>query len=281
MDKQTNIVYHYCSVSTFKNILESKVLWLSDLTDSNDEQEMLRSFEVLWEGVKQRLRKTDLPKEFLNQAITLIDLQYKLEVEIDYPYGVCFCRERDLLSQWIEYGDKAKGLSVGFDLNWFVNNGIQQQRPHPNAIQSRAIGWDNVIYHSDAFEEQMAINCYNALKKNGITAWFTVIRPTFKCYSGFVKNPSFEAEQEVRIAYYPMEEVGFMKKDIDISELKTNVKNHYEIPWVKADSQAIKSICIGHNCKLEKADIYDLLESNGLSTNIEITESVCSYRIRE
>lgn len=35
------LVYHYCTVETFKNILQSKVLWLCDLTDSNDEQESL------------------------------------------------------------------------------------------------------------------------------------------------------------------------------------------------------------------------------------------------
>ena len=33
---------------TFKNILKSKVLWLCDLTDSNDEQEVIRTFVVLW-----------------------------------------------------------------------------------------------------------------------------------------------------------------------------------------------------------------------------------------
>ena len=50
---ETYLVYHYCTVKTFKNILKSKVLWLCDLTDfyltdSYDEQEVIRTFVVLW-----------------------------------------------------------------------------------------------------------------------------------------------------------------------------------------------------------------------------------------
>lgn len=47
------LVYHYCTVETFKNILQSKVLWLCDLTDSNDEQE---SLELLFFFVKKSIK---------------------------------------------------------------------------------------------------------------------------------------------------------------------------------------------------------------------------------
>lgn len=50
---ETYLVYHYCKVETFKNILQSKVLWLCDLTDSNDEQE---SLELLFFFVKKSIK---------------------------------------------------------------------------------------------------------------------------------------------------------------------------------------------------------------------------------
>lgn len=50
MSNQVYPVYHYCTVDTFKNIMDSKVLWLSDLTDSNDDQEVVRTFVVLWKA---------------------------------------------------------------------------------------------------------------------------------------------------------------------------------------------------------------------------------------
>lgn len=281
MSEPVYMVYHYCTVETFKNIMKSKVLWLSDLTDSNDDQEVVRTFVNLWEGVKQRLRQTNLSKEMLEEVIKIIDNQYKVELVADPPYGICFCQKEDLLSQWKEYGENTRGLSLGFDINWFIKNGIKQQMPHPSSIQSNAIGCNNVIYHSDEFEEQMARICYQALKQEGAKSWITLIRPTFKHYSGFVKNPTFEPEAEIRIVYYENDKIDFSDKNIDISELKMNVKKHYEIPWMKDKSQALKSICIGHNCSMTKDEILDVLRQNGIDTDIEITESKCSYRPRD
>lgn len=50
---KTYLVYHYCTVETLKNILQSNVLWLCDLTDSNDEQE---SLELLFFFVKKSIK---------------------------------------------------------------------------------------------------------------------------------------------------------------------------------------------------------------------------------
>ena len=255
-------VFHYCDLDKFQNMLKSKVLWLCDLTDSNDDQEVSRTFDTLWDGVKGRLQSTDLDKIMLDEAIKLIDQQYQIELKTDPPYGICFCKEEDLSGQWKEYGDSTKGVSLGFDINWFIKNGIKQQMPHPSSIQSNAIGCDGVIYHSEEFEKQMAQLCYDALKKMGINAWLTLIRPTFKHYSGFVKNPTFEAEQEIRIVYFPIEEIDFTQKDVPVSDLKIYGKKHYEIPWVDNDSMALKSICIGHNCSLTREDILGLLRQN-------------------
>ncbi len=274
-------VYHYCTTETFINIMSSKVLWLSDLTASNDDQEVERTFVNLWNGVKARLRQTDLPKEMLEQTIEIIDKQYKVELMVDPPYGICFCQKEDLLFQWQEYGGNTRGVSLGFDINWFIKNGIKQQMPCPSGIQSDAIGCDGVIYHSDEFEEEMAKVCYQGLKELGVQAWMMWILPTFKHYAGFVKNPTFAHEEEIRIVYYPSERIDFSVKNVDISELKTNVRKHYEIPWLKGDSQALKSICMGHNCAITKDEIVALLKANGIDDNIKITESKCSYRPRD
>ena len=276
------IVFHYCDVDKFQNMLKSKVLWLCDLTDSNDDQEVSRTFDTLWEGVKGRLQSSDLDKNVLDEATKLIDQQYQVELKTDPPYGICFCKEEDISTQWREYGDSTRGVSLGFDINWFIKNGIRQQKPHPSSIQSNAIGCDGVIYHTETFEKQMTQVCYDALKQNGINAWLTLIRPTFKHYSGFVKNPTFNTEQEIRIVYFPVEGLDFTQKDVFVSELKTNGKKHYEIPWVRNDSMALKSICIGHNCSLKMKDILELLIQSGIKTDeIEIKDSLCSYRIRD
>ena len=45
-----------------------------------------------------------------------------------------------------------------------------------------------LFMNSEEFEAQMADICYKALKEQGASAWIKCIRPTFKDYSGFVKN---------------------------------------------------------------------------------------------
>lgn len=93
------LVYHYCSVETFKNILQSKVLWLCDLTDSNDEQEVIRTFGVLWERVKKRLEQTDIPNVVLDNAFQLINQQFKTEIQTDPPIrSLLLSKRRYILS---------------------------------------------------------------------------------------------------------------------------------------------------------------------------------------
>lgn len=96
---ETYLVYHYCSVETFKNILQSKVLWLCDLTDSNDEQEVIRTFVVLWKRVKKRLEQTDIPNAVLGNAFQLIDQQFKTEIQTDTPIrSLLLSKRRYILS---------------------------------------------------------------------------------------------------------------------------------------------------------------------------------------
>ena len=95
-----------------------------------------------------------------------------------------------------------------------------------------------------------------------------------------MKNPTFEPEAEIRIVYYPTEGIEFAQKDVSVSDLKTNVKKHYEIPWIKGSSRALKSVCIGHNCELSEADVRKLLEENKIGTDVQIKQSECTYRIR-
>lgn len=136
-------------------------------------------------------------------------------------------------------------------------------------------------------EESVDKRNISSLKEQGTSAWIMCIRFTFKHYSGFVKNysgfvknPTFEPEAEIRIVYYPTEGIEFAQKDVSVSDLKTNVKKHYEIPWIKGSSKALKSVCIGHNCELSEADVRKLLEENKIGTDVQIKQSECTYRIR-
>lgn len=280
MSENQKIVYHYCSIDTFKNIIKSKVLWLCNLRDSNDEEEIIRIYSVIWEKVKNKLKNRDFPEDLLEKVIYIIDNQYKIQIESSSVYGICFCKKEDLVNQWCEYGDHTKGLSLGFNMQWFSqNNNIKHQKPCSNVVQSNCIGYDDVIYDTD-FVEFLVGFCYKNIKKYGESAVYSYILPTFIHYSGFIKNPSFEGEKELRIIYYPNFEKFIEKKDVKISNLKSNVKSHYEIQWINNYSQALESICIGNNCELSVDEIKKILIDNHIDTNILIKKSECKYRIK-
>ena len=51
------VFYYYCKLSTFKSMLHSKTLWLTDLTKSNDAEEVFRAYCNLWNRVKLLLEQ--------------------------------------------------------------------------------------------------------------------------------------------------------------------------------------------------------------------------------
>lgn len=273
------IFYHYCSVETFNNILKSKVLWLSNLTSSNDDEEVTRTFQILWKRVRRRLLKSDLDQEIVIREIEMLDQQYELEVQMYLPYGCCFCLSGDVLQQWQEYGDKTTGVVLGFDFNWFSD--IEHQMPHPSINIKQSIGYSEVLYHNKELEDGFYKICYDAIKEHGLSAWIMGIRPTFKHYSAFIKNPTFFGEYETRIVYYPSDDHDYTTSSLNISGPIDKPFKHYCLPWTKGNGDnALCKIGLGCNCELTPQEVQNLLNEAGLMGRFELFNSECSYRLR-
>lgn len=281
MNENKRLYFHYCSIEKFQNILDSKVLWLCDLTDSNDTEEVTRTFENIWETVKSKLLVSDLDGDIVKQEIDILDRQYQIEIMNTTPFGVCFCKYPDVLQQWLEYGDRTRGVVLGFDINWF--NNLNNLRPHPSTIFEKSIGYDDVLYHNDEIENSLYDICYNSIKKYGLRAWLLGgILPTFKHYAAFIKNPTFFGEKETRIVYYPQEDESFEDNILQVSSLEKKPFNHYSLPWANSfnGTTALRVIGMGCNCSLDKNEIQKILTNAGLCGEFGIFRSTCSYRLR-
>lgn len=281
MSDGKRLYYHYCSIEKFQKILDSKVLWLCDLTDSNDTEEVSRTFENIWEIVKSKLLASDLDKDIVKQEIDILDRQYQIEIMNTTPFGVCFCKYPDIHQQWLEYGDRTRGVVLGFDISWFDN--MSKQRPHPSTIFEKSIGYEDVLYHNDEIENGLYDICYNSIRDHGLSAWILGgILPTFKHYAAFIKNPTFFGEKETRIVYYPQEEDSFINNVLEISPLEKKPFNHYSLPWVNEanGTTALKVIGTGCNCSLDKDGIENALVDSGLSGEFGFFQSNGSYRLR-
>lgn len=105
------VVYHYCSVDTFFNIIKNSSIWLSDIAKSNDYQECIRCREIVNKGMEEYLRD-DV------EALQAWRTWYEEGVYSHFSmktFCVCFSGSKDKLSQWRGYAQDGKGIAIGFD----------------------------------------------------------------------------------------------------------------------------------------------------------------------
>lgn len=123
MDK---LVYHYCDNYKMANILSGKTLRMSDITKSNDYEEVKMFFPGILDAIEDEYRKDEFPLQYMDRTNRdalgkLLDWEYDiLRYEFDRGgvtnFVVCFCEEGDVLSQWRGYADNGKGCSLGFSV---------------------------------------------------------------------------------------------------------------------------------------------------------------------
>ncbi|WP_113886449.1 DUF2971 domain-containing protein [Clostridium butyricum] len=135
---EENLVYHYCSMQSFYNIFNSKELWLSDILEMNDGDEMILLLEGFKEIILQEYKKNPFKiqtEEKVNNKIIELsqeDVYNKIELFYDkyiydFTHGgflkqcafiACFSRKNDLLSQWCMYANDAKGVAISFNVDY-------------------------------------------------------------------------------------------------------------------------------------------------------------------
>lgn len=122
-DTGNEIVYHYCSLETFKNIIENECLWLCDVEKSNDSQERIYFEKIMLEQIEMRITKAR--EEHL---LGLIQILQSIKDAIQSPlslrkpvYSCSFSYNGDQLGQWRGYADDGRGVAIGFDATVFRN----------------------------------------------------------------------------------------------------------------------------------------------------------------
>ena len=278
------LLYHYCSFEKFLSIIKSKTLWLTQIVKSNDTEEVVRTFKIIWERIKVDIEKGigDLPHS--SDIMHILNNQMELELQVatngdQTPYGVCLSINRDLAQNWNEYGDMSCGIALGFSDELLT--GITQDLPHPSIDFNRAIGWNQVYYDRDDLAKHFVPLFIDILKNDQTALGWLSVRTTLKHYSAFIKNPCFQDEREVRIVYYPSKE----HKVHPISEVSTLISEpllHCTLPWLKSNGVcALKEIIIGTNCERTTNEILDLLHKSGINSDINIVKSEYPYKISD
>lgn len=117
--KVPKVLYHYCSLETFCNIIKNKSIWLSDLSRTNDSKELIWLKEIVKREVVPQIQSQKLEE---HGGVASAPSEWKLaDVLLKYAslqvscWGFCLSGRADSLGQWRGYGDDGAGIAIGFD----------------------------------------------------------------------------------------------------------------------------------------------------------------------
>lgn len=219
-DNHEKIVYHYCSLETFYEIISRKTLRASNIKKSNDYLEVTGTKNVfkgaMWKACCQYKRKNpdnEVFAKFFQNPITQreIDIEKIVEEAIDNDsctyYCTCFSEKGDLVNQWITYADGGRGVAIGFKESYFEEARI------PCLFDYREVKYDlgraeNDLVNEwirkidDAFKETDCQYGENVTEEDYYNALFKIINKMVY-ETVFHKHDSFEAEHEKRLVFYP------------------------------------------------------------------------------
>lgn len=309
------IVYHYCGVETFLNILRNHTIRMSDLCKSTDRLELKSLLDAIKEKIMERYKENKDSNESviygmdMNEAFEFLAncIIENIEKDTDQMlFGTCFSENGDLLGQWREYADKGTGLAIGFDIKWFerlCNNEIFKFSKVTYGKENEAI----VKKYADDLYNEMIYAIVRKDSKRIINKDMCLSHLTQMCIyqdSIFLKKEEYKDEQEWRLilddentsksydewdVYYNWKNEKSHYGKVSIQELIPNgmefmANNGKIIPFLdlKFDldkkNLPIKKIVIGPNCKVDELDVYHLLGFYKYDVeSIKIENSKSSY----
>lgn len=257
------VVYHYCSVDTFFNIIKNSSIWLSDIAKSNDYQECVRCRELVNKGIEEYLRN-DV------EALRAWSTWYEKGVYSNFPmktFCVCFSGSKDKLSQWRGYAQDGKGIAIGFD---------KEVLEELNQI-SEFHAFGKVIYDNpQEYVQEIIKDNIKKLEYKGIGHVALELSGNYRMQFPFVKNPGFKEENEWRAVVCSV--IGHhnipSSDNILFSKIKYRTANNKLIPYIemnfeKVKQSIIKEIFIGPKSEVEVEDIVNFLSFYGYYDGIE------------
>lgn len=267
------IKYHYCSYETFKNIIENQTIRLSDIKKSNDSIEMnlfYKQYEGMGELIYNYL-KTNYGKE--DEFWLGVERLIKLFPKITECLAICFSDGKDKLSQWERYGDRGRGVAIGFDEDGIIELvdsinsviGKTTDETHFVKIISKKVEYkkiENTYAPSDAFEQ-----VHENLKNHKYIE---------EC--AFTKHIGFHEEEEFRIALLfnngnteflnnkKFQEEYFKGKSCHESESKKYID-------IKFPKDIIRTVYLGPICSKETEYIKKVLRDQQYTCNVVRSET--------
>lgn len=193
-DEPEETLYHYTTFKGFLGIVDSGVLWASDLRYMNDSAELLHAADLMREEVKILIANGHEHPSLLTQLLEW--MEYRVS-DGHMVFAASFRSNGNLLSQWRGYSSVGKGVSLGFHPQYVTQcarqQGFQVGRCIYDSEAQRQIIRTILAGIVQLAEEnpQVTANDYRAL--------FEKVEGDLLRIASILKHPSFQEEEEWRI----------------------------------------------------------------------------------
>lgn len=229
------MIYHYCSKEVFEKIIETKEIWLSDITKMNDEGEYKSGFQIIHEILKSY---SDVD-ETVTTEMSPNNLNDTFKVLVS-----CFSHNGDILSQWRAYADDGRGFSIGFDMEMvkqhhLFNRYLEKMVPISGKISFIGVSYDRLEFEREVHQ---LINTY----KNSMSPIrFKLLSRALMYMAIRYKDNFFREEQEVRGVITSEESIEGDDYTIEQRNSLYGITHYHRLSTSFQDIHAIKEIVMG------------------------------------
>ena len=309
------IIYHYCTLEAFCQIITRKELRLADVRKTNDSAEqnwIFYIFKEYWDVMKRNLKQLseenqageaeqpnhtqylaaleELKRRSQSQdEKVLFDSIFHMLQKNYVGCAACFSTKADLLSQWRGYADDGAGIAIGFRSAMF-RDFVEEASKSGHLVSfgkvvyelSRQMDYSQTIM-TKILEEvaQLPDQTEDALSPqlHGILdLWGESL---------FFKHASFKEEREWRFIVNDhrlnteLSQTDIYGRGCRVKPRKFYVRNadlvSYRNFGFESAKKPILKITIGPKCQASVSDVQMLLQDNGLK-GVTVKKSEATYQ---
>lgn len=222
------ICSHYTNLDAFWNIITNEIFWATHVRFSNDAQ------------------------EYKQGELQIGKIIGKSKVRKENYYGICFCSNGDLLSQWREYGKV--GVSIEMDFSRAALFTILKNQIAPTSVSDKlqfALP-TSVLYAGKKDGKQMfyndnvSISISDFINEYNNRSYDYLNDDQMLNLIPYIKNSAFEEEKESRLLF------AIQDQDCEADYVHYHIVDNYQKPYFK--------VVYGNNKENQKECTYVIVE---------------------
>ena len=234
--KNPDYVYHYTTIKSFMEIIESNEIWLSHASYLNDPLEINFGIDVIINNLEGKEKEYSCVLPILEKQRKIYK-ESSLDLNRDLVFFFSFSEYSDKLSSWIQYGDDGNGICLEFIYSYLLS----KVSSHVNNMKDKFL-FPIQYYSNDYFPNVNNVNGFddamfkyykemdNLITSKGMEKEPNVQRTLYektKSFACFIKNDFHADEKEWRYIIFS----GVGDDKIKIVPSNQGVKMFYRVSF--------------------------------------------------